>query len=251
MEDTELQFINPYKLFFGAFVPNWLLERKEVSHGAKLCYAKLCQYAGKDGICFPKQEKIANNIGLESRRQSIRLIQELESYNLIFTIKPGKKCVNRYKFLYHPWMGDVTFLSHHNMPNIPKMSHHNIPKMSLPIEIESKEESIRESSTTTNTNTRAHLKKSFENFWKEYPKKRSKGQAEKVWLKIMSGESPVEERTISQAVLRAKTSADWQKENGRYIPHPATWLNARGWEDEIQTGKEETDDARFNFLKQH
>ena len=25
---------------------------------------------------------------------------------------------------------------------------------------------------------------------------------------------------------------EWKKDGGKYIPHPATWLRARGWEDE-------------------
>jgi hypothetical protein len=33
-------------------------------------------------------------------------------------------------------------------------------------------------------------------------------------------------------VEQAKQSEDWIKENGKYIPHPATWLNAKGWLDE-------------------
>ena len=27
-------------------------------------------------------------------------------------------------------------------------------------------------------------------------------------------------------------SKDWLEDDGKYIPHPATWLNAKGWEDE-------------------
>jgi hypothetical protein len=30
-----------------------------------------------------------------------------------------------------------------------------------------------------------------------------------------------------------RNSGDWRKEGGRYIPHPATWLNRGGWEDEV------------------
>jgi hypothetical protein len=30
----------------------------------------------------------------------------------------------------------------------------------------------------------------------------------------------------------ATRSEDWTKEGGQYIPYPATWLNAKGWEDE-------------------
>lgn len=80
----------------------------------------------------------------------------------------------------------------------------------------------------------AAVKGNFEKFWNEYPKKKSKGDAEKAWLKIAPGEHLTGE--ILSAVQRAKTSADWLKEDGKYIPHPATWLNAKGWEDEYTQG---------------
>jgi hypothetical protein len=67
-------------------------------------------------------------------------------------------------------------------------------------------------------------------FWDAYPKKRSKGQAEKSFAKLKVDEQFME--VILAAIERAKKSTDWQKENGRFIPHPATWLNAKGWEDE-------------------
>ena len=28
-------------------------------------------------------------------------------------------------------------------------------------------------------------------------------------------------------------SAQWQRDNGQYIPHPATWLNQGRWDDEL------------------
>jgi len=70
----------------------------------------------------------------------------------------------------------------------------------------------------------------FETFWTAYPKKRSKGAAEKAWAKIKPNEQLTGE--ILSALERAKTSADWQKDGGQYIPYPATWLNAKGWEDD-------------------
>ena len=70
----------------------------------------------------------------------------------------------------------------------------------------------------------------FERFWEAYPKKKSKGQAEKAWQKISLSEQLLE--TILSVIEIAKTSEDWQKENGKYIPYPATWLNAKGWLDE-------------------
>jgi len=70
----------------------------------------------------------------------------------------------------------------------------------------------------------------FDEFWKSYPKKKAKGDAEKAWIKLNPSEHLIE--SILSAVQRATTSDDWTKEDGRYIPHPATWLNKKCWEDE-------------------
>jgi hypothetical protein len=37
-----------------------------------------------------------------------------------------------------------------------------------------------------------------------------------------------------EGLERAKRSRDWIKESGQYIPYPATWLNAKGWEDDYE-----------------
>lgn len=73
----------------------------------------------------------------------------------------------------------------------------------------------------------------FDRFWEQYPKKRSKGQAEKAWVKLQPDEQLLE--TMLAALERAKKSEEWRKENGRYIPYPATWLSAKGWEDEYSS----------------
>ncbi len=74
----------------------------------------------------------------------------------------------------------------------------------------------------------------FAQFWSAYPKKKSKGQAEKAFSKIKPNEQLMVE--ILASIEKAKTSDDWRKSNGQYIPYPATWLNARGWEDEDWSG---------------
>lgn len=70
----------------------------------------------------------------------------------------------------------------------------------------------------------------FDTFWATYPKKKAKAKALDVWEKL----NPTEEltKTIIAAVERQKQSPQWRKDNGQYIPHPATWLNQRRWEDE-------------------
>lgn len=71
----------------------------------------------------------------------------------------------------------------------------------------------------------------FEKFWAEYPKKKSRGDAEKAWAKINPDEHLAGQ--ILQAVQRAKTSDQWLKDAGQFIPYPATWLRDKGWLDEI------------------
>jgi hypothetical protein len=70
----------------------------------------------------------------------------------------------------------------------------------------------------------------FERFWKSYPKRKAKGSAEKAFAKIKPNEQLLE--AIFAGLERAKTSEIWHRDGGRYIPYPATWLNAKGWEDE-------------------
>lgn len=71
---------------------------------------------------------------------------------------------------------------------------------------------------------------SFDLFWAAYPKKVGKGAAHTSWKKIKPGKAFLEK--ILDAVELAKRSEQWQCENGRYIPNPATWLNQKRWDDE-------------------
>lgn len=78
---------------------------------------------------------------------------------------------------------------------------------------------------------RRSLPAGFDAFWAAYPKRKSKGAAEKAWRSINPDELLF--GTILAAVDRAKTQPDWRKDGGQFIPYPATWLNRKGWEDEV------------------
>lgn len=99
-----MKYINTWKLFVGSFIPNWLMQRQEISHGAKLCYGRLCQYAGQKGYCFPSQETISEELGI-SYRQTQRYIKELIRVGLIVIEKYGTHNNNQYRFIQHEWMG--------------------------------------------------------------------------------------------------------------------------------------------------
>ena len=70
----------------------------------------------------------------------------------------------------------------------------------------------------------------FERFWELYPRKEGKKAARKAWDKIRPG---IElQMQIRNALRQQKTSDQWTRDGGQYIPHPATWLNGERWKDE-------------------
>lgn len=71
----------------------------------------------------------------------------------------------------------------------------------------------------------------FATFWERYPKKVAKPQAVKAWKKLKPSGQVLAE--LMAGLDRQKAGEQWQKGAGQFIPHPATWLNARRWEDEI------------------
>lgn len=71
----------------------------------------------------------------------------------------------------------------------------------------------------------------FNAFWQAYPIKKAKQAAWKAWQKIKPNTELFER--IMSAVDNAKRSEDWVKDNGRYIPYPATWLTGGRWDDEL------------------
>ena len=74
---------------------------------------------------------------------------------------------------------------------------------------------------------------SFDEFWKLYPKQVAKKAAFKVFKKI--NPSDVLLKKILAALKRQAASEKWQRDGGKYIPHPPTWLNDERWEDELDT----------------
>ena len=73
--------------------------------------------------------------------------------------------------------------------------------------------------------------KQFDKFWQAYPKKVSKKQAQKSWKKINPSLELFEK--ILKALEMVKQTEQWKKDNGKYVPYPATWLNQERWNDEI------------------
>jgi phage replication O-like protein O len=80
------------------------------------------------------------------------------------------------------------------------------------------------------TDTAAQIQDRFERFYAAYPKKRSRGAAEKAFGKLKPSEELLGEMLDALAArARSGTWVDLQ-----FVPHPATWLNDKGWKDVVQ-----------------
>lgn len=92
--------------------------------------------------------------------------------------------------------------------------------------------------TDTDTDTDKNTKSSspaaddlFPKFWTLYPNKKGKAAAEKAWKKLKVTDDLF--TLIAQGLAKQCASQAWLKDSGQFIPHPATWLNGKRWEDEI------------------
>ena len=76
-------------------VPNFILESKEISVGAKLTYAMLLKYARELDECFPGQDRLAEDMGT-GKRSVVRHIAELERADLVTVKRRGQGRPNLY-----------------------------------------------------------------------------------------------------------------------------------------------------------
>lgn len=94
-------------MFNGSFLPNWLLSRPDLPANYKLVYARLAQFAGKDGRAYPSHKTLGDEVGLgfEAIRKILRGLVDL---NLLEAVQnhreDGSNSTNSYYFLEHPWM---------------------------------------------------------------------------------------------------------------------------------------------------
>lgn len=82
-------------------------------------------------------------------------------------------------------------------------------------------------------NILAHSDELFDRFWAAYPRKTAKPDAKKAFLKLKPDDDLLQ--TMLDAIEKQKQTSQWQESGGQFIPYPASWLNGRRWEDEVQS----------------
>ena len=70
----------------------------------------------------------------------------------------------------------------------------------------------------------------FPQFWSGYPRKEARKDALKAWMKLSP--SLTLRVKIFEGLRKAKILPQWTKDEGQFIPLPASWIRAARWEDE-------------------
>jgi hypothetical protein len=71
----------------------------------------------------------------------------------------------------------------------------------------------------------------FDMFYEAYPRKVGKPAAVKAFAKCKADEALVDQ--MIEAIEQQKKTPQWSKDEGQYIPHPASWLNNERWCDTL------------------
>lgn len=94
------------------------------------------------------------------------------------------------------------------------------------------------------------LAERFDTFWAAYPRKTAKDAARRRWDTLKPDDDTLE--LMIAALEWQRDLHEWRKEDGRFIPHPATWLNAGQWKDEkpanITQLRPEPEDRRSPYM---
>lgn len=88
----------------------------------------------------------------------------------------------------------------------------------------------------------------FELFYKNYPKKVQRGRAETAFKNKVKNSKTLE--LILKDLEKRKKYRNWLKDDGKFIPHPSTYLNGKQWLDEYDIDSNFTESIK-SHNKQH
>lgn len=72
-------------------------------------------------------------------------------------------------------------------------------------------------------------------FWPAYPRKVGKADAAKAFAKLKPDDALL--AVMLGALATQRDSDDWRRDGGQFVPHPATWINGKRWQDEVPAAR--------------
>jgi len=90
---------------------------------------------------------------------------------------------------------------------------------------------VEKSKSKSKSKNRVEIDNGFNLFWSSYPRKTNRHKAELAWIKHKPNLD-----LVLKTLAWQKESKEWFSENGKFIPYPTTWINAKRWLDEPDEG---------------
>ena len=185
-----------------------------------VCYTIWSHMASDGTGCFPSYALIAEESGLGRSTVILHVQKAAEAGFLVIDNRQrenGSATSNRYR----PTMPQVVQQLDGGSPIaglgvVQELDPHNNPSLTA------------QTNTPPKAPKGAEAGEGFDEFWKAYPRKVGKPNALKAWKRLKPDLA-----IVLEAIRRWKSSDQWTKNNGIYIPYPASWLNAEGWNDAV------------------
>lgn len=97
-------------------------------------------------------------------------------------------------------------------------------------------------------NNKKEILQQFEIWWAEYPNKKSKQDAQRIFEKLLTAQRVSFDELLAGAKAYAEHCRQ-EKTDPHYIKHPSTWLNQGCWADEYALSNHENDDDFYRRLE--
>jgi hypothetical protein len=209
----------------------------------------IISFTDKKGVCWPRREQISERCGLPVQKISYATTRLID---FGWLKKEGNGGCSR-SANYYVLKPDLTNLN----SIVPDSGTFIVPDLIVPDSgtfiVPDSGRGIKQTIEQTNKvskHARENLQNGFNAFWVAYPKKKSKDDALKAYLKINPDEQ-LQQKIIDAVILATTLDQDWLKDNGQYVPFPATYLNGKRWEDEItQKSPNAATNRNSGFVKQ-
>lgn len=185
---------------------------QELDFATRLFFIGLWTEADKEGRLEDRPKKLKNALFPADDVEVEQMLDGLAAYGFISRYeRAGKKIIQIVKWAKH------------------QNPHRREAPSTLPAETD---EVVEEEQQAESGPQKAETEASFETFWKLYPRKTAKDNARKAFAKINPDAELLAQ--ILESLAKHCTCQGWLKDDGQFIPHAATWLNGKRWNDEVK-----------------
>jgi hypothetical protein len=197
----------------------------------------LADYSDDSGESYPSVATLAGKCRMNVRNAHYVLSALKDSGELIILYNQGPNGTNRYKVLLETVedsaplqsvapLNQVATLQSSAPPatdcTLQSVAHTSATGCTKPLQRIADKPSLKRQEPST------MVQQAFERFYQAYPKKVERPKAMKAFKTARADKCL--DLILLDLEIRCATEA-WTKEGGRYIPHPASYLNNRRWED--------------------